>query len=220
LTGVLEEDAKALNKKFFLFHLKHRPYIILKWAETANRKISSASDERLLISNELSNRLVHCWRSESDAILVGTNTALKDNPSLTNRLWSGKHPVRLVIDKSLRLPSNLNLFDKNVPTIVFNEQMHREEFNLSYVQLVQQNDLLTQVLQICYHRSLQSILVEGGAALLQSFIDAGLWDEARVIRNEDMIISDGLAAPELKNHQLTDRRKLRSDLISVYQRTL
>ena len=133
--GVLEKECKALNKRFFTFHTKHRPYIILKWAQTGDGKIAAASlpsqeaenqlfQNRLLISNDYSNRLVHQWRSEEHSILVGTQTALLDNPELTTRLWPGANPVRLVIDQDLRLPNHLKLFNSALPTIVFNLHQH------------------------------------------------------------------------------------------------
>lgn len=109
--GVLEKECRQVNRRFFTFHTQHRPYVLLKWAQTGDGKIASYSEERLLISNDISNKLVHKWRSEEAAILVGTNTALMDNPSLTNRLWSGKSPIRLVIDMDLRLPKHLQLFN-------------------------------------------------------------------------------------------------------------
>ena len=119
ITGILEKECIDLNKRFFTFHQKFRPYIILKWAQTVNGKIGSA-DKRILISNEYSNRLVHKWRSEEAAILVGTNTALQDDPSLTTRLWKGKNPVRIVIDKELKLPPTLKVFNKEAKTIIYN----------------------------------------------------------------------------------------------------
>ena len=120
VTGILEKNCKELNRRFFIFHTKKRPYIILKWAQTSDKKIAVNSDKPLKISNEFTNRLVHKWRSEEAAILVGTNTALADDPLLTNRLWSGKNPVRLVIDKELKLPAGAKIFNIDAPTVVFN----------------------------------------------------------------------------------------------------
>ena len=117
---VLKNESKELNKRFFTFHQKHRPYIILKWAQTADKKMASFSEERLLITNEHSNRLVHQWRSEESAILIGTNTALLDNPTLNNRLAEGNGLKRIILDKHLRLPSTLNIFDNSQRTIIFN----------------------------------------------------------------------------------------------------
>lgn len=194
--GVLEKKALELNRAFFTFHQKQRPYIILKWAQSSDKKIAAASKERTFISNDTVNRLVHQWRAETASILVGTNTALKDNPALTTRLVSGKNPVRLVIDTDLKLPASLNLFDGTVTTMVFNA--HKEEAGsvISYYKTDSNN--ITQLLQLLHQQNIQSVLVEGGAKLLQSFIDAGLWDEARVITNTGLVIGEGLDAPELK----------------------
>ena len=216
IVGVLENECKDLNKRFFTFHDKQRPFIILKWAETANRKISAVTNERLLISNGFSNRLVHKWRNEEVAILVGTSTALLDNPTLTNRLWHGKSPIRLVIDKYLKLPTDLHLFDKQQPTIVFNFIKHEAQANLTFQLLDKAENLIEQILQICYQLNIQSILVEGGAQLLQSIIDHGLWDEVRVIRNEDLIVNDGLDAPVLRDQLLINKEQLFSDSITYF----
>ena len=218
--GILEEEAKELNKRFFVFHQFKRPYIILKWAETANHFIASDTKERLLISNELSNRLVHHWRSEETAIMVGTNTALKDNPTLTNRLWSGKNPIRIVIDQHLNVPTDYHLLQKEVITIVFNDLKNETDEQLIYVRLDFCKNIIEQILRYCYAYPIQSIIVEGGAKLLQSFIDSGIWDEARIIQNESLNIEAGLAAPILKAHELEDRSQLSTDTIFVYRNEL
>jgi diaminohydroxyphosphoribosylaminopyrimidine deaminase/5-amino-6-(5-phosphoribosylamino)uracil reductase len=215
--GILEDQAKELNKRFFIFHQQNRPFIILKWAETADHFIASDDDRRLLISNEFSNRMVHRWRSEEDGILVGTNTALKDNPSLTNRLWKGKNPIRLVIDKDLKIPIHNKLLDSEVTTLVFNQTINSSDSLIIYVKIDFSKDIIPQILEICYQFPLQSILVEGGAKMLQSFIDAGLWDEARIIQNGTLKINSGLLAPILKNNQLVDDFEIASDRISVYR---
>src|SRR5207237_3056251 len=116
--NVLEDECKQLNKRFFTLHTKQRPYIILKWAQTADGKMAAAGNDRLRISNEITNRLVHKWRSEEAAILVGTTTALLDNPQLNNRLWNGNSPIRLVLDKALRLPPSLLLFEQQINTLM------------------------------------------------------------------------------------------------------
>src|ERR1035437_4711778 len=237
ITGVLEKECVELNKRFFTFHQQQRPYIILKWAESANVKISSPPTPlhkwreellpqpspqvgselyaRTFISNEFTNRLVHKWRSEEAAILIGTNTALQDDPSLTTRLWHGNNPVRLVIDINLRLPSNLKLFNKETKTIIFNKQKHEEDGNLIFYK-IKEEGLLTQMMKAIYELQIQSVLVEGGAILLQSFIDAGLWDEARIIRNEELIIINGINSPELKNALLQKQENYFSDTISYF----
>jgi len=218
ITGVCEKACIDLNKRFFTFHEQQRPYVILKWAQTADEKIAGNNNQRLLISNPETNRLVHKWRSEESAILVGTETALRDDPSLDNRLWTGKSPVRMVVDLSLRLPPTLKLLNQQQPTIVFNQLKEEQNGNLHYLQLTPGN-LVEQLLKACHKLGLQSVLVEGGARLLQSFIDAGVWDEARIITNTTLNIGDGLAAPALneKQHLYTDH--LATDKIDYYTKT-
>jgi diaminohydroxyphosphoribosylaminopyrimidine deaminase/5-amino-6-(5-phosphoribosylamino)uracil reductase len=216
--NVLEKDCTDLNRRFFLFHQAKRPFIILKWAQSNNKKIGNTDGERVLISNAYSNRLVHQWRDNEPAIMVGTNTALLDNPQLNTRLWPGKNPVRLVVDLHLRLPVHLHLFDQQQPTIVFNLTKKETHGALQFVAVKSANTALMDILQYCYDQGLQSILVEGGARLLQSFIDAGLWDEARVIENTDLIIEQGVAAPELKHHTLQHVDRFLADTIHYYTR--
>lgn len=195
--GVLEKECTRLNSRFFTYHLYHRPYIILKWAQTVNRKIAAAGGDRLFISNDLSNRLVHKWRSEEAAILVGTHTALADDPSLTNRLWPGKNPVRMVLDKELRLPGTLKFFTDGGKTIVYNYLRQGDEGAVSYHQITRGESVVKQIMAAAYETGLQSVLIEGGAALLQSFIDEQQWDEARIITNTAMRVVAGLDAPVL-----------------------
>jgi diaminohydroxyphosphoribosylaminopyrimidine deaminase/5-amino-6-(5-phosphoribosylamino)uracil reductase len=217
--GILEKDCVELNKRFFTFNTQHRPYIILKWAQSMNGKIGGGTSARVLISNEYSNRLVHKWRSEEAAILVGTNTALLDDPALTVRLWKGPDPIRLVIDKDLRLPASLRLFDGRVKTVIFNQLRHEEQGNLQYYQLAEDSSLVHQLVMALYQLKIQSVLVEGGATLLQSFIDEGYWDEARIITNETLQIAGGLASPALQGGRLVFQERLISDVISHYNKT-
>jgi diaminohydroxyphosphoribosylaminopyrimidine deaminase / 5-amino-6-(5-phosphoribosylamino)uracil reductase len=216
VTGVLENECKALNKRFFTFHQKQRPYIILKWAQSVNGKIGSHNNERILISNDYSNRLVHKWRSEEAAILIGTNTALKDNPSLTTRLWKGKNAVRIVIDKNLRLPSSLKIFNTETETIIFNFIKNTFEKNLHFIKL-NTKDFIKEMLHSLYENNIQSVLIEGGANTLQSFIDAGLWNEARIITSEKIILENGISAPEMKNFSFIKQEKYFNDRIDYYQ---
>jgi diaminohydroxyphosphoribosylaminopyrimidine deaminase/5-amino-6-(5-phosphoribosylamino)uracil reductase len=229
--GVLEKECIELNKRFFTFHEKQQPYIILKWAQSSDAKIAPQNPpeggtlehdvaKRLLISNEITNRLVHKWRSEEAAILVGTNTALLDDPELTTRLWPGKNPVRLIIDKELKLPGSLKLFDGSVKTIVFTYLEKDDNEFLNYHQLNKDENMLTQILVELYEQQIQSVIVEGGAKLLQSFIDEGLWDEARVITNRQLTIGNGLAAPILKDEVLLIEEKVDSDIIHFYTRRM
>lgn len=226
--GVLQEECRALNKRFFTFHTEHRPFIILKWAQTADVKIANEDYSRVLISNEFTNRLVHKWRSEEAAIVVGTNTALFDDPQLSTRKWPGKNPLRVVVDMNLRLPSSLQLFNGDTPTIVFNKHRNTLPFEKSnpallqdsgvhYYQVTEDVSLVHQLLNGLYRSGIQSILVEGGTRLLQSFLDEGLWDEARVISNENLVLGSGLPAPQLSGATLLRSETIFSDTIRTYQ---
>jgi diaminohydroxyphosphoribosylaminopyrimidine deaminase/5-amino-6-(5-phosphoribosylamino)uracil reductase len=239
LTGILENECKELNKRFFTFHTENRPYIILKWAQTRDGFVAplnpqqggtledsgkgSIAHGRLLISNEFSNRLVHKWRSEEAAILVGTNTAMLDNPELTTRLWPGHSPVRLVVDMNLRLPLNLKVFDRGVRTIVFNSVKQEENNGLMYYRLNKLTGIIPQMMDALYRLNIQSVLVEGGAKMLQSFIDVGGWDEARIITNQQMTFSDdqkgeiGLSAPLLADAILLDESNLENDIVKIFK---
>jgi diaminohydroxyphosphoribosylaminopyrimidine deaminase / 5-amino-6-(5-phosphoribosylamino)uracil reductase len=214
---VLEKECLEINKRFFTFHNQQRPYIILKWAQSKDEKIGSEDGKRIFISNEFTNRLVHKWRSEESAILVGTTTAENDNPSLTTRLYPGKNPLRLVIDMDLKLPFSLNLFDKKTDTIVFSKLKEEENKNLSFIKIDGETDMLQSIMKVLHKKNIQSVLVEGGAKLLQSFIDIGLWDEARVITNESLIIDNGIAAPALTNSKLFATNTIDTDTIKFYQ---
>lgn len=198
IAGVLDDAGRWVNRRFFCMHQLQRPYIILKWAQTADGFIAPADGSRLQISNPQSSQLVHKWRTEEDAIMVGYNTAVNDNPQLTARLWEGKNPLRIVLDKNLQLPSSLKLFDTEAETWVLNDMKERAEDNVSYIQLDFSMNIIPQLLQRLHKTGKQSLIVEGGAVLLQSFIDAGLWDEARVF-TADKKLQQGIAAPALSN---------------------
>ena len=214
--GILEKECQQLNKRFFTFHIQHRPYIILKWAETADSKIAGDGANRLYISNEQTNRLVHKWRSEEAAILIGTNTALFDDPELTTRHWPGPSPIRLVVDLDLRLPSSLKIFNDKQKTVVFNTIKHEENGNVSFYQVTEDVDLVHQIVNALYQLKTQSVIVEGGARLLQSFIDDEMWDEARIIRNEKLIINKGLASPQLTIQNIKQELKVLDDSVNFY----
>jgi len=213
---LLEYECRNLNKRFFTFHSSQRPYIILKWAQTSDRKIASGSRERLLISNEYTNRLVHKWRSEEAAILIGTNTALSDNPELTTRLWKGPSPIRMVIDMDLKLPSSLKIFNREVKTVIFNSMKQEEQGNLIYYKMKKSSTLIPQLLNAIFQLKIQSVIVEGGAKLLQSFIDEGLWDEMRVINNYKLTVESGLDAPKPENAVLVETQELYTDIIETF----
>jgi len=218
--GILEKECQQLNKRFFTFHTKHRPHIILKWAETADGKIAGDGRNRLLISNEQTNRLVHKWRSEEASILVGTNTALLDDPELTTRNWPGPSPIRSVVDMDLKLPPSLKIFNNKQRTIIFNKIKHEEKVHLIYYQVTEDVSLVHQIVNALYQMKIQSVIVEGGARLLQSFIDEEIWDETRIIKNEELIINNGLAAPELEIKNADKEIKILGDSIKIYNHEL
>jgi diaminohydroxyphosphoribosylaminopyrimidine deaminase / 5-amino-6-(5-phosphoribosylamino)uracil reductase len=214
---VLEEECRELNKRFFTFNTLHRPYIILKWAQTADNKIGYFGSNRLRITNEFTNKLVHKWRSEEAAIMIGTNTAALDDPQLTNRLWSGPTPARIIIDYDLRLPNTLKVFDKSVKTIVFNTIKHGDENGIFYYQVTDDVNLVHQVTNGLYQLRLMSVIIEGGAQLTQSFIDENYWDEARIITNKELRIGEGVAAPTLNNSKLIHTENSGSDIIRLFK---
>ena len=215
--GILEKECKELNKRFFTFQEKKRPYIILKWAESLNSCIANGDKSRVYISNDYTNRLVHKWRGEESAILIGKNTALYDDPALTTRHWEGNHPVRMVIDLDLQLPSSLKIFNKESRTIIFNRIKTEDQGNLVYYKIAG-NNALEEINNACYDMGLQSIIIEGGRKLLQSYIDNALWDESRIITNEDLIINGGISSPVLQSHKLISSEKYASDTVRYYTR--
>jgi diaminohydroxyphosphoribosylaminopyrimidine deaminase / 5-amino-6-(5-phosphoribosylamino)uracil reductase len=196
-TGILNEECRELNKRFFTFHEKKRPFIILKWAQSSDAYIGKLNSEGtgIKISGELSQRMVHQWRSEEAAIMVGTNTALNDNPQLNTRFWPGDNPLRIVIDRTLRLPSSLHLFDRQTPTLVFTEKDITGLSNAQY-SVIDFNELAENILQELHQRNIQSVIIEGGANLLNEFISKNLWDEARIFISPKFL-NDGIKAPEI-----------------------
>ncbi len=201
--GVLEKECGILNKRFFTYHTGKRPFIILKWAQTQDGFIDinrsrGENGRPTWITNELSRRLVHKTRAEEAAILVGTRTVLKDNPALTVRSWHGENPVRVVLDRNLSLPKTMRIFAPPTKTIVFNSKVDLSEGNILYIQVDFEEALLKQVLATLYSMEIQSLIVEGGAKTLQSFIDAGLWDEAHLYTGP-IFFGDGVKAPQLNS---------------------
>lgn len=194
--GVLERDCIELNKRFFCFHINKRPYIVLKWAQTEDGFVGSGTTDRLLISGSVTNRLVHCWRSEEAAIMVGSGTVALDNPQLTNRSGTGAQPVRVVLDRELKLLQAYHVFDGTLRTIILNKHKD-EENNVSYVRLNPQLDIVEGICDALYQNFVQSVLIEGGARLLNLFIESGCWDEARVIINTSLKVGSGIPAPVL-----------------------
>ncbi|MBI3510070.1 MAG: bifunctional diaminohydroxyphosphoribosylaminopyrimidine deaminase/5-amino-6-(5-phosphoribosylamino)uracil reductase RibD [Bacteroidetes bacterium] len=203
--GLLEAEAKFLNRRFFTWVEKKRPHIILKWAQSADGFIDhdreENNNERAIISSPEAHLLVHQWRSEEAAILVGTNTVLTDDPQLTVRLADAtgtlmqkKNPVRLTFDRRGRIPMHARILDGTSPTVVFHSGAHYQAAHAEYVPVDFGNDPITQVMNFLYNRELQSVLVEGGAALLNKFLEKNLWDEARVFVSKKNI-GKGVKAP-------------------------
>ncbi|WP_299365837.1 bifunctional diaminohydroxyphosphoribosylaminopyrimidine deaminase/5-amino-6-(5-phosphoribosylamino)uracil reductase RibD [Winogradskyella sp.] len=193
--GVLEEECKAHHKRFFTFHNKKRPYIILKWAESADGFIApktKSEKKPVWITNIYSRQLVHKWRAEEQAILVGTNTVVEDNPSLTVRDWKGQNPTRVVLDSSSKLKKDFVVFNNQSETIrITNSDI---DFN---------RPIASQICKLLYERSINSIIIEGGAKTLQTFIDENLWDEARVFTGK-VEFKEGVKAPRLNGKPISE----------------
>lgn len=208
--GVLENECKALIKRFRLFHSLKRPYIILKWAQTPNGYIDRVRETGCpeKISSSLSQLSTQMLRSETSSILVGTNTARLDNPKLTVRYWYPKDPIRLVVDNKLSLNSNLNLFDRSTPTLVFNHlKEDLSDNNLLYIKFLESRNLIKEICSYLYSNNIQSILVEGGAKLHQSFIDQGLWDEIH-IEIGDQPLDSGVSAANIPKNTFIECSKI------------
>jgi len=198
--GVLEKECRELNKRFFTFHQKKRPYIILKWAESADGFLSPTHKEArqpVWITNSYSRQLVHKWRTEEQAILAGTTTVLVDNPSLDARDWKGTNPVRIILDRFGKIPSDFTVKNKAQKTIIFTEQeIFSKDENCIYENIIFDSQLIERICAFLYSLEIQSVLVEGGAKTLTSFIEAGLWDEARVFKGA-MMFKEGTKAPSI-----------------------
>ena len=199
--GVLEKECQHLIRRFVTFNLKQRPYITLKWAQSADGFIDVCREngQPVVLSTPITQAYVHKQRAEHKAILVGRRTALLDNPSLTTRHWYGKNPLRLVIDRELSLPTKLRLFDGQTETIVFTEKEAESRSNLTYMKLDFSTDILPQIMTILFENKIQSLLVEGGSQLLQSFLDSGLWDEI-FVEHAEFSIKQGVKAPILPSN--------------------
>lgn len=208
--GILEAECNELNKRFFTFHKKKRPYIILKWAQTNDgfiapilRSTNVGTKERkpVWITNVYSRQLVHKWRSEEQAILVGTQTVLDDNPKLNVRDWSGNSPIRIVLDQKIRIPKESYVFTDPLKTIVFCKSTTTIERENTIFEVINfEQNIATQIATVLYRHQVQSIIVEGGRQTLQTFIDDDLWDEARIFIG-DLSFKEGIQAPIIiKNH--------------------
>jgi diaminohydroxyphosphoribosylaminopyrimidine deaminase/5-amino-6-(5-phosphoribosylamino)uracil reductase len=214
-TDLLKNQGRSLNRRFFTYHEKKRPYIILKWARTSDGFIARKDYSSKWISNAWSRKLVHKWRAEEDAILVGRQTAFSDNPSLTVRNWEGKNPLRLVIDPKLKLPPSLRLFDDVQPTVCYNYIRSSQEGRTTYIKC-READFLSDMLKDLYQRSVLSVLVEGGSKTLQRFINADLWDEARVFTS-DALFEEGVIAPVLRDAILVNKEHIMGDQLQIYR---
>lgn len=217
VVGVLEKECQELNRRFFTSVNLKRPYVILKWAQSIDGYIDKDC-KPVRISNHQTEILNHKWRSEEDAILVGYNTALRDNPSLTNRLWAGKNPLRVVLDRELKLPSDLKLYDGATRTVVFTGK--DVEADLSGVTVVkidfERGNMAAQVLSALYEMKVQSLIIEGGASTHQMFVDAGLWDEARIFV-ADVMLGGGTKAADLRGGQVVDTPKIGDNRLMVWR---
>ncbi len=214
--GVLEAEGLEVNKRFFTFHAEKRPYIFLKWAETTDAFIAGADYKQEQISGKLAQRLVHRWRSEEQAIMIGSRTALHDNPRLNTRLWGGQSPLRVVIDKNLLLPDDLHLFDRSQPTVVYNHLKQETHQNLHFVKLQTQEPMLPQIMQDLYQRNILSVMVEGGTFLLESLLQANLWDEALVFKSRSITFGSGIKAPNMVYGHLRHTQTLGPDQLLHY----
>lgn len=194
VSGILEKECQDLNKRFFTFHQKKRPFVILKWAESGDGFLDK-NYKPYQIGNALTKQFVHQIRSEEHAILVGTQTALNDNPSLTTREIVGRNPVRILIDFDLKVPQDFKIFNDEAKTLVFNTQKDFVENNVHFIKIEREN-FLENMMRKLYEHQIQSVLVEGGSFTLQQFIDLNLWDEAIVIKNKNLKLKNGTKAPQ------------------------
>ena len=223
ISSVLEKECIDLNRRFFTFHTKKRPYIILKWAESGDGFIDKIRQkgnpaEPNWITNQYSRQLVHKWRAEEQAILIGTKTAINDNPTLNARHYNGKNPIRIVLDKGLRIPEDYNLLDGSIRTIVFTEiEKNSSIENLIYKQIDFSQNIARQICNYLYEYEVQSLIIEGGAQTLQTFINANLWDEARIFRG-DITFHKGIKAPEINGTGI-DSQRIHSDVLELIKNT-
>lgn len=220
ITDMLKEECIHLNRRFFTFFNKKRPYIILKWAQTKDGFIDSEREENetgkiTWITDESCRRLVHKWRAEEQAILVGSGTVIKDNPRLTVRNWQGKNPLRLVIDRGGRLSGNLHLLDGSAETIVFTNVLSVDSHGLKYILLDKGQDVLRAVLDFLYSINIQSVIVEGGRILINEFLGQNLWDEGRVFTG-NKTFGKGVQAPEIYSEP-AEENEFSGNVLRIYR---
>lgn len=222
IVNILEKDCEEHHKRFLTFHQKKRPYVILKWAETLDgyiapkQSLREANPSPFWITNIHSRQLVHKWRCDEQAILVGTNTVLKDNPKLNVRLWTGKSPIRIIIDRNLKIGSDLHVMDGSVKTIVFTEIAHDDNYfkGMDYEVIDFSKNVALQIGNVLYKHNILSVIVEGGAITLQMFLDANLWDEARVFRGPNYF-EKGLRAPKINKFPI-EKRAILTDTLTIF----
>jgi len=206
--GILEAECKQHHKRFFTYHNKKRPYVILKWAQTTNGFIAPTNKKEkkpIWITNQYSRQFVHKWRAEEQAILIGTNTVIEDNPSLTTRDWKGNNPIRIVIDRNNKLDKTLNVFDDSSETLIIS----KENINFN-------NSIAKQICTILYLNNINSVIIEGGRQTLQTFINENIWDEARVFTG-NKIFNNGVEAPKLKGRLISEERII-DDVLKIYKK--
>ncbi len=217
--GVLEDECNELNKRFFTFHQKKRPYIILKWAESedgflAPEKEIDQDRKPIWITNPYSRQLVHKWRTEEQAILVGTQTVIDDNPKLNARDWDGNNPTRIVINQNNRIDENSFIFDDTVKTIIFSKNSKPSTEKTQFEVLDFDKNIIPQILEVLYQNQIQSLIIEGGKQTLQSFIDENLWDEARIFIGQTRF-AKGTKAPEISKKNSSKTTILNDELIQI-----
>ena len=222
--GVLEEACNELNKRFFTYHIQKRPYIILKWAQSADGFLSpyeiqngQKKPKQTWITNDISKQLVHKWRNEEQAILVGTNTVLIDNPSLTTREWYGKSPLRVTVDQSRKIPENARILNDEAESLIFTAHKESDADNSPmHIPVSFEDGLLDAIMKNLYHKDIQSVIVEGGGFTLQSFIKNNLWDEARVFIG-NKVFKEGIPAPKITG-RLIEKKDLNTDELYIWKR--
>ena len=222
ITGCLENQARKLNQRFFTFHEKKRPFVILKWAQTSDGYIARSDYSSKWISSELSRQLAHQWRDQEMAIMIGTNTAVHDNPKLTARVPNGRNPTRIILDRTQRVPTSFFVFDESAPVVIYNEQEDHSKNLLSLVKINFDDCVIQTILSDLCLRGIQSVIVEGGAKLLNSFLSAQLWDEARIFTGQEKFLK-GIMAPKLpvalgKTGYELQKFQLGGDLLEVFNR--
>jgi len=215
---VLKKLCHELNKRFITWVNKKRPYIVLKWAQSKDGYIA-AQGRTTKISNTYCDVLVHQWRSQEAAIAIGTHTALIDNPKLSVRYVTGSNPIRIVIDKRLELVSNSYLFNEDAITLVFNSIEQKILGNIQFIKIKEESNIIKEILAYCYFNNIGSIIVEGGAILINSFIEAGFYDDIRVITS-NITLHEGVKSPHIPNDLfLIKKETIHTNTIDYYVST-